>query len=104
MGVFFVSVVCRQRFWGRTDDLSREVLSSVVRRNERDRDASIIMRPWHTSGCCATGEEGGARGDVLLENVNIENNVIEFALERLVAQLILWGLLCDYLEGGGGGG
>jgi hypothetical protein len=36
---------------------------------------------------------------VFLENVNVENNVIEFALARLVAQLILWELLCDYLRG-----
>ena len=33
---------------------------------------------------------------MLLENMNIENNIIEFALARLVAQLLLWWLLCDY--------
>jgi hypothetical protein len=28
---------------------------------------------------------------VFLENANIENNITEFALARIVAQLILWG-------------
>jgi len=41
------------------------------------------------------GGGGGGGGNLLLEKVNIENNVIEFALARLVAQLTLWGLICD---------
>jgi hypothetical protein len=36
---------------------------------------------------------------VLIEKVNIENNITEFVLARLVAQLILWGLPCDYFWG-----
>ena len=60
-----------------------------------------MRRPWHTSGCCAVGGLGWSWGEiVLLEKVNIENNTIEFFLNRvsgatrpLVATLLLfWGV------------
>jgi len=51
MNVCLLWVVCvdRQRFLGRADHLSKEVLHSVV--CECDREASI-MRFWSTTGCC----------------------------------------------------
>jgi hypothetical protein len=67
----------------------------VERLNERDGEASIMRRSWHTSGCCAVG--GVAWGEIVfIEKVNIENNITEFDLARLVVQLIFCGLFCNY--------
>jgi hypothetical protein len=35
---------------------------------------------------------------VFLENAKIENNITEFALARIVAQLILWDPQTQYLQ------
>jgi hypothetical protein len=61
IAILFVSFVCCQRFLCRANHSSRAVLSSVVRRNKRDPEASI-MRSWHTSGCWGgVGVGGGNR-------------------------------------------
>jgi hypothetical protein len=45
--------VVRYRSLRRANHSSREVLPSVVCLSQCDREASIMRRPWLTSGCCA---------------------------------------------------
>ena len=55
MDVCILGVLCvvRYRPLRRADHSSRGVLPNVVCVTECDREASIMRRPWPTSGCCA---------------------------------------------------
>jgi hypothetical protein len=59
----------------RADHSSRGVLPNVMCLTECDREASIMMKPWPTRGCCAMENNSPENG------LNVGRNVLPYTLK-----------------------